>query len=341
MKFSEDKKNAILHYIFEKISQNTTSLSKKVSETFDVNQSTIHSYITDLLEKNIIMKVKRGEYKLVTNSYKYILSRKNGDLDNDLYALEECLSRHISGLPQNVQGIWNYVFSEMVNNVMDHSAAETATIHVIQDYINTTVILSDNGVGIFKKLKDYFGFPSIDETICELFKGKLTTDSMNHSGEGIFFSSKLMDSFYIISSGNLFTNNKYAESKYEETKLLNNSSQSDIGTTVVMKLSNFSIKEVKDIFNLYEDSSGRFTKTILPLKNIFKTSPVSRSQAKRVCNNLDKFKEVIIDFDEITWMGQGFAHQLFVVFTNNHPETKIIPINMNEDVQKMYNHAIL
>lgn len=341
MKFSEDKKNAIQHYILEKISQNTTSLSKKVSETFDVNQSTIHSYITDLLEKNIIMKVKRGEYKLVTNSYKYILSRKNGDLDNDLYALEECLSRHISGFPQNVQGIWDYVFSEMVNNVMDHSAAETATIHVIQDYINTTVILSDNGVGIFKKLKDYFGFPSIDETICELFKGKLTTDSMNHSGEGIFFSSKLMDSFYILSSGNLFTNSKYAESKYEDIKLLNNSSQSDIGTTVVMKLSNFSIKEVKDIFNLYEDSSGRFTKTILPLKNIFKTSLVSRSQAKRVCNNLDKFKEVIIDFDEITWMGQGFAHQLFVVFTNHHPETKIIPINMNEDVQKMYNHAIL
>lgn len=341
MKFSEDKKNAIQHYILEKISQNTTSLSKKVSETFDVNQSTIHSYITDLLEKNIITKVKRGEYKLVTNSYKYILSRKNGDLDSDLYALEECLSRHISGFPQNVQGIWDYVFSEMVNNVMDHSAAETATIHVIQDYINTTVILSDNGVGIFKKLKDYFGFPSIDETICELFKGKLTTDSMNHSGEGIFFSSKLMDSFYIISSGNLFTNSKYTESKYEDTKLLNNSSQSDIGTTVVMKLSNFSIKEVKDIFNLYENSSGRFTKTILPLKNIFKTSLVSRSQAKRVCNNLDKFKEVIIDFDEITWMGQGFAHQLFVVFTNQHPETKIIPINMNEDVQKMYNHAIL
>lgn len=341
MKFSEDKKNAILHYILEKISQNTTSLSKKVSETFNVNQSTIHSYITDLLEKNIITKVKRGEYKLVTNSYKYILSRKNGDLDSDLYALEECLSRHISGFPQNVQGIWNYVFSEMVNNVMDHSAAETATIHVIQDYINTTVILSDNGVGIFKKLKDYFGFPSIDETICELFKGKLTTDSMNHSGEGIFFSTKLMDSFYIISSGYLFTNSKYDESKYEDTKLLNNSSQSDIGTTVVMKLSNFSIKEVKDIFNLYEDSSGRFTKTILPLKNIFKASPVSRSQAKRVCNNLDKFKEVIIDFDEITWMGQGFAHQLFVVFTNQHPETKIIPINMNEDVQKMYNHAIL
>ena len=336
MKFSEDKKNAIQHYILEKISQNTTSLSKKVSETFDVNQSTIHSYITDLLEKNIITKVKRGEYKLVTNSYKYILSRKNGDLDSDLYALEECLSRHISGFPQNVQGIWDYVFSEMVNNVMDHSAAETATIHVIQDYINTTVILSDNGVGIFKKLKDYFGFPSIDETICELFKGKLTTDSMNHSGEGIFFSSKLMDSFYIISSGKIFTNNKY-----DDSKILDIASENNVGTTVVMKLSNFSLKEAKDIFDLYANPDGGFTKTRIPLKNIFEASPVSRSQAKRVCNNLDKFKEVIIDFDEITWMGQGFAHQLFVVFTNQHPETKIIPINMNEDVQKMYNHAIL
>ena len=55
-------------------------------------------------------------------------------------------------------------------------------------------------------------------------------------------------------------------------------------------------------------------------KEIFDASPVSRSQAKRVCNRLDKFEEVIVDFAEISWMGQGFAHQLFVVFAGSHPE---------------------
>ena len=53
----------------------------------------------------------------------------------------------------------------------------------------------DYGVGIFKKIQDYFGYNSIDDAINELFKGKITTDTDNHSGEGIFFTSRLMDQF--------------------------------------------------------------------------------------------------------------------------------------------------
>ena len=39
-------------------------------------------------------------------------------------------------------------------------------------------------------------------------------------------------------------------------------------------------------------------------------------------------------------MGQGFAHQLFVVFAREHSDIQIVPINMNEDITKMYNHII-
>ena len=77
----------------------------------------------------------------------------------------------------------------------------------------------------------------------------------------------------------------------------------------------------------------------IPLKNMFDPSPVSRSQAKQVCNQLNGFQKVEFDFDEVSWMGQGFAHQIFVVFQNKHPEMKLIPINMNESVEKMYRHA--
>ena len=77
------------------------------------------------------------------------------------------------------------------------------------------------------------------------------------------------------------------------------------------------------------------------MKNIFESAPISRSQAKRVCNRLEKFEEVIIDFAGLDWMGQGFAHQLFVVFASAHPAIKIVPINMNEDINKMYNHVMM
>ena len=334
MKFTKDRKQSIKHYILEKIDQDTPSISKTVADTFSINPSTIHSYINELVKDNVIVKVKHGQYELVNKEYSYLLKRENGDLDDDTYAFDICLKEHIEGFENNVQDIWSYTFSEMINNVMDHSLADSVKITISQNFLATCVMIEDNGIGIFQKIKDYFKLSSIEDAICELFKGKLTTDTKNHSGEGIFFSSKLMDDFLIISSSKIFTTNKY-----DEGKILSLVLENQKGTCVFMELSNFSHKTAKEIFDAYSNVDGGFVKTKIPLKNIFDTSPVSRSQAKRICNRLDKFKEVIVDFDEIEWLGQGFAHQLFVVFANSHPGIILTPINMNEDVTKMYNHV--
>lgn len=335
MKFNEDRKQSIKRYILEKISQQDPSVSRTVANTFFINPSTVHAYMNELVEDNVIRKIKRGQYELVSKEYTYELSREKGELDDDTYAFEVCLAEHISEFADNVQNIWSYAFSEMINNVMDHSQAETVRIVVFQNYLTTRVMIIDNGIGIFQKIKDYFKLASVEEAICELFKGKITTDTTNHSGEGIFFSSKLMDDFFIISSGKIFTNNKYDDSRALDLALENQK-----GTCVIMTLSNFSHKTAKEVFDAYANGEGGFVKTRIPLKNIFDASPVSRSQAKRVCNRLDKFKEVIVDFDEIVWVGQAFAHQIFVVFAKAHPDIELVPINMNEDVTKMYHHVM-
>ena len=59
--------------------------------------------------------------------------------------------------------------------------------------------------------------------------------------------------------------------------------------------------------------------TKILVKNEFESTPISRSQAKRLCDELEKF----------------------VVFANAHSEIVIKLINMNEDVVKMYNHVKL
>ena len=335
MKFNDEKKQSIIIYMLEKIDKNDDRISKAVAESFDVNQNTIHTYINELVDNNIIRRVKRGKYELVKKEYEYELKRSKGELDTDTYAYEHCLFDLIKEYGQNVEAIWSYAFSEMINNVMDHSQAENVKIIIEQDYINTHVAILDDGIGIFKKIKEHFGFSTLDESICELFKGKLTTDMENHSGEGIFFSSKMMDDFFIVSSGKIFTNNKYGNSK-----IIKLADENIIGTGVYMSLSNFSHRNPQEVFDLYANIDGGFIKTKIPLKNIFDTSPVSRSQAKRVCNRLDKFKEIVIDFDGIQWMGQGFAHQIFVIFSREHPDMQLIPINMNEDVTKMYVHVM-
>ena len=51
------------------------------------------------------------------------------------------------------------------------------------------------------------------------------------------------------------------------------------------------------------------------------------------------FKEVELDFEGIDEIGQGFAHEIFVVFQNQHPEVSLLPLNMSPDVEKMIQHV--
>ena len=333
MKFESAKKQSIISYILEKISQNTESLSKKVADEFNISTNTVHSYLNELISENIIKKSKRGKYELVTNFYTYNFKRSLGHLNSDTYAFDSCLLEHIKNFDDNVLRIWNYSFSEMTNNVMDHSQAENLQVIVMQNYVQTSVMLMDDGVGIFNKIKDHFHFSSLDEAICELFKGKLTTDAQNHSGEGIFFSSKVMDTFLIVSSGKIFATTKY------DNDLIVNLDIPFSGTCVIMSLSNFTHKKISEVFDSYSNEDGSFIKTCIPLKNIFDSAPISRSQAKRICNRLDNFKEIILDFEDLDWMGQGFAHQIFVVYQNANPDIKITPINMNDSIKNMYMHV--
>lgn len=333
MRLTKEKTRNLQFYILEKVKQKKPGLAGAVAEEFNVDQGTVYRQINKLVQEGIITRIRRDEYELIKTEYDYALSRSAGDLDTDTLAYDRCLLPHIKDFPANVRDIWAYSFSEMVNNVMDHSMAEDLRVIVSQDYLDTQAILIDDGVGIFEKIRDHFHFPSLDDAVQELFKGKLTTDEQHHSGEGIFFTSKLMDVFFIVSDGKVFTSNRYDASMTfdfpEVTK----------GTGVLMRLSNFSMKHSHEVFDQYSDPDGGFTRTHIPLKNMFDSAPVSRSQAKRVCNRLNSFQEVEFDFDGISWIGQGFAHQVFVVFQNEHPDVKLIPVNMSEDVEKMYKHV--
>ncbi len=335
MKFSQEKKASIIAYILEKAEEGCETLSKTVSENLGINQNTVHRYIDELIENKVLLRKKRGKYELNCIEKEFFLSRSEGDLQSDITVYERTLEPYVQAFPENVRSIWSYVFTEMINNAIDHSAAENVVVNVRQNSLDTIVSIYDNGIGIFKKIRDHFGMESLEEAIGELFKGKLTTDDANHSGEGIFFSSKMVDDFFILSDGKIFSKNRF-----ERTDLAIAEKASLSGTFVLMSLRNDTKKCVKEIFDQYANVDGGFWKTKLPLKNFFSSSPVSRSQAKRLCNRLEQFEEVELDFEGLDWMGQGFAHQLFIVYPNLFPEVKLIPINMSEAVEKMYHHVM-
>jgi hypothetical protein len=108
-----------------------------------------------------------------------------------------------------------------------------------------------------------------------------------------------------------------------------------------MRLANNTNKNLKDIFDKFStEIPGNFDKTIVPVYMANSSDLVSRSQARRLLSGLELFREVILDFMDIEYIGQAFADEIFRVFKNMYPNTVITAQNANTDVLYMINRAI-
>jgi hypothetical protein len=248
------------------------------------------------------------------------------------------IKTHFIDVPKNVYGICYYGFTEMFNNVLDHSETKTGYVSVTLTSATAELCVNDDGVGIFAKIQKHFNLQDPRHALLELSKGKLTSNPAKHSGEGIFFTSLMFDQFYL-ASGNL----AYIR-RDEDDWLIEDRANSHKGTFVSMKISLNSKREPKDVFAKYEaenDDFG-FTKTHVPvdLANYPGEQLVSRSQAKRLLARFDQFKEVFLDFKGVDMVGQAFADEIFRVFKIENPAIQIIYVNANAEVEKMIQRAI-
>ena len=96
---------------------------------------------------------------------------------------------------------------------------------------------------------------------------------------------------------------------------------------------------MKEVFDEYasEHADWGFTKThvVLSLLRYEGEKLLSRSQAKRLLSRVDQFKEVVLDFNDIAYIGQAFADEIFRVFQSGHPEVCIDRVNTTDEIEKM------
>ncbi len=88
------------------------------------------------------------------------------------------------------------------------------------------------------------------------------------------------------------------------------------------------------------DGSMEFTRTTVSVK-LYKNNVqyISRSQARRIVVGLEQFKTIELDFRDIDTVGQAFADEIFRIWHTRHPESQIIPKNMNDNVEFMVKRA--
>jgi len=236
-------------------------------------------------------------------------------------------------LKDNIRSIFNYAFSEMLNNAIEHSQSERVSIDVFKSNKNLVFFIDDQGVGVFKNIMQKKKLDSELEAIQDLLKGKTTTAPQFHSGEGIFFTSKIAGLFILES----FKLRLMIDNEIKDV-FVDKESKKGKGTKVMFSIPLDSSMHLVDVFKKYQTNQDTmaFDKTEVKIKLFtMGTVHVSRSQARRVLQGLSKFKTILMDFDKVPVIGQGFADEIFRVYKSRHPEINIMPINMNEAVEFM------
>ncbi len=219
----------------------------------------------------------------------------------------------------------NFTFTEMVNNAIDHSGGNTIEIRWFLDEQRIAFEVEDDGIGVFRRMRESRGLPREFDAIGEISKSRQTTDPSRHSGLGIHLTSRLSDRF-LLSSGQLtwvtdFESNDAAIGWLDEHRK---------GTLVRCEILGSTVRTLRDVVADITDPEIFGSKKSHILVDLFKSEGfISRTQAKMLAARLEVFDVVEIDFKGVNEIGQGFADELFRIWQANHPTTRLIPINAN------------
>jgi biotin operon repressor len=327
-------------FLIKTIDAHPADIVRVASKKFDCTRQAVHKHLKRLVDEGAVLvtgNTRRKRYSLApllawTRQYEI----QRGLAEDAVWRSD--IAPLLDKLPDNVVDIWHYGFTEMFNNVVDHSRANYASVSIQKTAAATKVEIYDDGVGIFKKIQSALDLVDERHAVLELAKGKFTTDPENHSGEGIFFSSRMFDRFDIL-SGEVYFSHEFDEK--EDWILQGNRPRG--GTMVTMALHNHTARTTKKVFDKFTSGEDYgFNTTVVPV-NLMRYGDdklVSRSQAKRLLMRIDRFKVVMLDFTGVASIGQAFADEVFRVFRLKHPNVELVPLHASSEVKRMISRAM-
>ena len=337
--------------ILEIIEKRGKVTASEITSNVGVSRQYVNTVISELTAEKKVLKVGRTRYAFYVSSlfakkhpeiFPSVVKKtyKNVSLEEHRVLMEiEDKFPQILNLPENVRSIFTFAFSEMFNNAIEHSHSKNISIEVALRNDKLSFAVMDSGVGVFRNIMKKKELRSEIEAIQDLLKGKTTTMPKSHSGEGIFFTSKSADLFALDSFGYHLAVNTKADDVLIKTTSINKR-----GTKVTFEIDINSERHLDQVFkrytNLSDESDYGFDKTEIRVK-LYTMGGVhiSRSQARRILSGLEKFKVILLDFENVPVVGQAFADEIYRVFKHKHPTIKIEEENMSAGVRFMIERA--
>ena len=317
-------------FLLQCISDEEKDFVERTMEKFNVSKSTVYNYLTTLQNNGEVERVGGSmPYRIVYKTTRFTVDPTRERSEDRLFARD--VAPLIAELPQNVQKIWRYAFTAMLNNALEHSKASAIVCVVSRNRLSTIIGVLDNGTGIFRRIQQDVREKTGEsitssEAAALLFAGGYTGAPASHAGQGIFFVSRLMDHFAIRSENQLFTPGGEEEENAERFR----------GTAVQMALANDSTRELSSVMAKYVDPEAGFIRTEIPVLRFFGgEAPFSRSEARRLGAVLAQFREAELDFMGADEIGPDFAHELFSVLASQMPALRISVVNAVPAVQSM------
>lgn len=310
--------------------------NREVASALHVSPATAHRLLQAMVLGGTLERHGRGpasRYRLRTIRHRF----RRESLDEH-QAWEEIATEiaRIRPLPADATRSLAYAASEILNNAIDHSRGRTVdvTVEFAKDGATVTTI-KDDGVGVFRRVCEDFGYATPADAIVQLEKGKLTSDPTRHSGEGLFFSSKAVTAFRLESQGVAWV----VDGRARDSGIA--PSEVRRGTRVRLEVAPAQVPRLEDLFAAYTDPTTlEFARTRTTVKLAALGSVlVSRSEAKRVIARLTAFRHVTLDFAGVEVVGQGFCDEVFRVFAHAHPEVALEPVGMNDTIAFMVGRA--
>lgn len=237
-------------------------------------------------------------------------------------------------LADHVEAIVRYAFTEMLNNAIDHSGAEICNAEMEVDDVGVSFRVRDRGAGVFATIARKLRLEDEHAAMVELIKGRTTTMPEAHTGEGLFFTARVASRFLLRSHRIELEWDRRRDDVFVRSR------RQLAGTDVHFWVSRGARQRLEAVFAEFAppEFDYEFLRTEVHVK-LLQRAYVSRSEAKRLLTNLQRFRRIELDFRDVESVGQGFADEVFRVFASRHPEIRFGVRNASPAVVAMLRHA--
>lgn len=310
-----DLKLALLELVRQEGSINCTLASEQLGYT----RQAVHRHLRELVNTGELMVSGRAR------ATRYSLPRPQARLhqldlaDVDEREVWERVAPELlpPGTTEQAERIARFAVEELVRNAASHSAAATASLQIDSKIDEIRFQLTDEGVGLFTRVRERLGLATQLDALIELSRSPLTTEPRTHLGQGLQLLASACDQLSIEAGGLLWRHDRA-----RDDQLLGEAPRRP-GTRISCVIAADTERILEGLLRerlTYQNPLAAMGQVkLLDVGGQF----MSREEAQRLMAGMERYRVVDLNFHGVTGVGLGFAEEIFKRWVPSHPDTRI------------------